>query len=263
MDLYVASSEEELLKYIATTNNLVEENIEGKEEYRRRIDVEKKTLREAMPQHGQFQRDTKTLKTEESWDWLSKGDLKRETESLLIAAQDQALNTNSLRKNIYHQVESDRCRLCGEAVENVTHIVSGCKMLAQKDYKRRHDKVCSHLHWCLSRKYGLDVDSKWYHHKPDKVIENDVVKILWDYNIQTDRIIKHPRPDMTVVDKARRKCLIVDVAIPGDQNITKKEFEKINNYSELRVEIVRVWNMETEVVPVVMRPCIPVSRPSM
>ena len=195
-----------------------------------------------MPLHGQFERDTKTLKTEESWDWLSKGDLKRETESLLIAAQHQALNTNSVRKNIYHQVESDRCRLCDEAVENVTHIVSGCKMLAQKDYKRRHDKVCSHLHWCLSRKYGLDVDSKWYHHKPNKVIENDVVKIVWDYNIQTDRIIEH----------RKRKCLIVDVAIPGDQNITKKEFEKINNYSELRVEIARVWIMETEVVPVVI-----------
>ena len=27
------------------------------------------------------------------------------------------------------------------------------------------------------------------------------------------------------------------VVIPGDQNITKKEFEKINNCSELRVEI--------------------------
>ena len=81
LDLYVASSEEELLKYIATTNNLVEENIEGKGEYRRRVDVEKKTFREAMPLHGQFERDTKTLKTEESWDWLSKGDLKRETES--------------------------------------------------------------------------------------------------------------------------------------------------------------------------------------
>ena len=173
-------------------------------------------------------------------------------QSLLIAAQDQALNANSVRKNIYHQVESDRCRLCGEAVENVTHIVSGCKMLAQKNYKRRHDKVCSHLHWCLSRKYGLVVDSKWYHHKPDKVVENDVVKILWDYNIQTDRIIEHRRPDITAVDKVRRKCLIVDVAIPGDQNTTKKEFEKINNYSELRVEIARVWNMETEVVPVVI-----------
>lgn len=49
LDLYVASSEEKLLKFIATTNNLEEENVEGKEECRRRIDVEKKTLREAMP----------------------------------------------------------------------------------------------------------------------------------------------------------------------------------------------------------------------
>ena len=35
-----------------------------------------------------------------------------------------------------------------------------------------------------------------------------------------------------------------------DQNNAKKEFEKINNYTEPSVEIARVWNMETEVVPV-------------
>ena len=118
----------------------------------------KVTLREAIPVHGPSEKDTETLKTEESWDWLSKGNLKSERESLLIGAQDQALNTNSVPKNIYHQVESDRCRLCGETVANVTHIVSGCKMPAEKDYKWRYDKVCFHLHWCLSKKYGLDVD---------------------------------------------------------------------------------------------------------
>ena len=32
----------------------------------------------------------------------------------------------------------------------------------------------------------------------------------------------------------------------------RRELEKINNYSELRVEIARVWNTETEVVPVVI-----------
>ena len=115
------------------------------------------------------------------------------------------------------------CRLCGEKVENVTHIVSACKMLAQNDYKRRHDKVCSHLYWSLSKKYGLDVDNKWYHHRPEKVVKNDLVKILWDFNIQTDRNIEHHRPDITVIDKTSRKCLrFVDVAIPGDQNIAKK-----------------------------------------
>ena len=63
LDLYVVSSEEELLKYIATINNLVEENIQGKEEYWRRIDVEKVTSREAVLLPGQFERDTKTFKS--------------------------------------------------------------------------------------------------------------------------------------------------------------------------------------------------------
>ena len=75
---------------------------------------------------------------------------------------------------------------------------------------------------CLSRKYGLDVDSKWYHHNPNKVVEEEGGNILWDYNIQTDWIFDHGRPVIIVVDKIRRKCLIVDVAVPGDKYITKK-----------------------------------------
>ena len=74
-----------------------------------------------------------------------------------------------------------------------------------------------------------------------------MLKILRDFNIQTDCIIKQHGPDITVIDKRSRKCLIVHVSIPGDQNMAKKKFEKINNYSELGIEITRVWNMETEV----------------
>ena len=90
---------------------------------------------------------------------------------------------------------SDKYRLCGEKVESVMHIVSACSMLVQKDYKRRHDNVCLNLNWTLCRKYGLEVSKKWYQHKVDSVVENEVVKIiLWDFNIQTDREIKHRRP---------------------------------------------------------------------
>ena len=53
-----------------------------------------------MKLHGQFEVETEDKKTEESWHWLSKGDLKRETEALLMAAQEQALNTKSIRKSI-------------------------------------------------------------------------------------------------------------------------------------------------------------------
>lgn len=40
----------------------------------------KVTLREVIPVHGPSEKDTETLKKEESWDWLSKGNLKSGTE---------------------------------------------------------------------------------------------------------------------------------------------------------------------------------------
>ena len=64
-----------------------------------------------MKLHGQFERKTEEIKTEMSWNWLTKGDLKREIESLLIAAQDQALNTNSVKKDIYNMDGTNKCRL--------------------------------------------------------------------------------------------------------------------------------------------------------
>ena len=38
-----------------------------------------------------------------SWDWLKGGILKKETEGLLTAAQDQALQTNYIKKKIDRQ----------------------------------------------------------------------------------------------------------------------------------------------------------------
>ena len=60
-------------------------------------------------------------------------------------------------------------------MENLLRIVSGCSMLAQKEYKRRHDKVCLNIHWV----YGVKVCERWYEHEAEFFIENDIVKILW------------------------------------------------------------------------------------
>lgn len=49
------------------------------------IEIEVKT-RDAMPFHGEFERDTEPIKTKVAWNWLTKGKLERETESLLVAA---------------------------------------------------------------------------------------------------------------------------------------------------------------------------------
>lgn len=46
--------------------------------------------------------------------------MKGETESLLVATQDQNLSANS----VLEELDSDKCRLCGVEVKNVRHIMS-------------------------------------------------------------------------------------------------------------------------------------------
>ena len=148
--MYLSQNKEELLKFARKELKLPTEN-ESKLEFKKRKETEKLSSWKEKKLHGQFAKDTDDIKTNESFNWLCKGELKRETESLILAAQEQALNTNSVKARIYHLQENDTCRLCGGAAGNVTHIVSGCKKLAQKEYKRRHDKVGGSLGLTVSR----------------------------------------------------------------------------------------------------------------
>ena len=42
------------------------------------------------------------------------------------------------------------------------------------------------------------------------------------------------------------------MSIPSDRNITLKEIEKKSKYKDLELEIQRMWQMKTEVIPVVV-----------
>ena len=134
--------------------------------------------------HGQFVRDMKKeqhrdrIDKEDTWTWMKKSDLKIGTEALICAAQEQALRTKYVKYNIDHTGDSPLCRLCGAAGETVTHIISACTILVQKEYKRRHDNVARIVHWELCGKFGLERPEKWYEHKPKAVLENAKVKLL-------------------------------------------------------------------------------------
>ena len=43
--------------------------------------------------HSQYLRQTKEVRSDQCWAWLQNGDLKRETESLIVAAQNQSIRT--------------------------------------------------------------------------------------------------------------------------------------------------------------------------
>ena len=145
------------------------------------------------------------------------------------------------------------CRMCGKCGESVQHIVSGCEKLAQKEYKRRHDNVAEKIHWDLRKRHDLEHHEKWYDHIAEGVIENDKIKLLWDINIQCDNVIEARRPDIVVIDKKERVCLIVDIAVPADGRVEEKEQEKVEKYQGLKREIGRMWEIrKVQVVPVVI-----------
>ena len=89
------------------------------------------------------------------------------------------------------------------------------------------------------QKFGLVGEVKWYNHKPASIVENDRAKISWDFSIQTDHVIQYRSPDIVVLYKTKRKCHLIDIAVPRDKKIELKEQEKVDNYSELREEVKR------------------------
>ena len=86
----------------------------------------------------------------------------------------------------------------------------------------------------------------------ESVIGNDIVKILWDVCIQVDIQIEHQRPDIVAMEKNTKKCLITDVASPLYSNLILKRNEKLDSFSELRLEIARICDKETLIVPIII-----------
>ena len=63
--------------------------------------------------HGQYIRniDRQLISEEDTFLWLLKGDLKAETESVIVAVQDRALQTKYATKILNIETDS-KCRLC-------------------------------------------------------------------------------------------------------------------------------------------------------
>ena len=58
--------------------------------------------------------------------------MKRETESLIVAAQNESIRTHLVKANIDKIQAGSLCRVCRKVDESIYHFVSGCSKLAQK-----------------------------------------------------------------------------------------------------------------------------------
>ena len=181
-----------------------------------------------------------------------KGNFKREKESLLITAQNNAVRTNHIKARIDKTQQNSKCRLCGDRDEAINHIISECSKLALKEYKTRYDWVGKVIHWKMCKKFKFDHTNKWYMHKPAPVLENDTHKLLWDFDIHTDHLISARRPALIIINKKKRTCKIVDFSVPADHRIKLKECEKKDKYLDLTSELKKLWNIQVKILPIVI-----------
>ena len=201
LEVYVHGEEERLIQAArgAKIDGLEATSVLKRSKKEKRLeDWEEKVL------NGQYLRQTKEVRNDQCWTWIQNGNLKRETESPIMAAQNQSIRTNLVKAKIDKSQGDSLCGVCRKVDEGIDHIASGCSKLAQKEYKRGHDNLGKIVHWKLARKCSFEDGDKWHEHEPESVLDNEDYKILWDFSIQTDHVIEARRPDLLVVDKRDR-----------------------------------------------------------
>jgi hypothetical protein len=87
---------------------------------------------------------------------------------------------------------------------------------------------------------------------PERVINVYGATIMWDIPVITDRTIPVNRPDVALHDKKENTCLLIDIAIPSYSNIDTKETIKLRKYKDLDIEVSRMREVRTEIVPVII-----------
>ena len=97
---------------------------------------------------------------------------------MICNAQKQSLRTNHPKCHLDKMVELPLCKRCGAWGKSVSHNVSECIKLVQREYKRSHDNIARYVHWILCGNVSLKRVDARYNHKPDGVIENEEYKIL-------------------------------------------------------------------------------------
>ena len=83
-------------------------------------------------------------------------------------------------------------------------------------------------------------------HEPESVLANEAHKILWDFEIQAERLTPARRPDLGIIYKKKKKKKKKKM----DPRVKIKESEKRYKYLDLARELRKTWNIRVTVMPI-------------
>lgn len=144
-------------------------------------------------------------------------------------------------------LDDPMCRLCREKQGNFTHVISWCKLLAQKIIKDDMTK--------FTLTYTNSCAKIWLKHMQEIVW-------LWEYwkekaNQRLFRtrtynwVFKHARSDIFILNTIENECQLIDVTIPTDYNISSKSKADRKDQQLFKVEVARLQKMPKKNVKVI------------
>jgi hypothetical protein len=78
-----------------------------------------------------------------------------------------------------------KCRIFGTEGETIKHIISSCTVLAQSEYKKRHDIFAKIIHMNVAVKFNLLKDTQpHYSYTPESCLENNNYKLYFDRTVR-------------------------------------------------------------------------------
>ena len=117
LERYILISEEGLLIAARRENGDYEQHLgmlESVKEFKERRRNERSNVLKQKKLHRQFFNQIEEVAEEEKWLSPRDGSMKRETESLIMAAQEQGIRTDAIKAKIDKTQAESKYRLCGK-----------------------------------------------------------------------------------------------------------------------------------------------------
>ena len=189
--------------------------------------------------------------------WKKVKYLTSEVENYISVVQDQELPTKFLKNKRDRDSGknpncNNKCRLCINNVEDISHIVAGCSQMSARYYlPLRHDEVAktvlnSHLKNFSDKQITLSSD-------PEFIYKEHAREYWWNISIKTATKIPHNKPDLVIWNKETKLCSIIEFSCPLDTNIGRKVNEKLETYGP-HIRKLQILNPDykCEVAPIII-----------
>ena len=158
--------------------------------------------------------------------WLNTSSFKGQTEDFILAGQDQSISTRACQSRILNNGADPNFRPCTVREETVDNAVLACP-------KSVHISMIE----LLVSYFKLPHTEKWYEHIQQSVIESTELTILCDFTINTDRKIEANEPNNTIKKSEDNICIMIDITVLADKNISLKEFQKLSKLKNLKLRL--------------------------